>query len=150
MVISWILNSVSTEIRNSIVYLPTTKHMWDDLAARYSQSNVPQLFYLRKEISSCTQGSLSITTYFTLFLTLIDELDNLSSFPRCICAACTFDISKKIDTYEQGVKLSQFLMGSNDIYTSIRGQILLMSPLPILNQTYAMLLQEESPLRQFQ
>lgn len=67
MLISWLLNSISTDIRNSIVYLPTAKHMWDDLAARYPQSNVPRLFFLRKEIALCSQDSLSITAYFHKF-----------------------------------------------------------------------------------
>lgn len=35
-------------------------------------------------------------------------------------------------------------MGLNDTFTAIRGQILLMKPLPSLNQSYVMLLQEES------
>lgn len=52
MVISWLLNSVSVEIRNNVVYLPTAKMIWDDLAARFSQSNVPRLFNLRKDTSS--------------------------------------------------------------------------------------------------
>lgn len=40
IVISWLLNSVSADIRNNIVYLPTAKMMWDDLSTRFSQSNV--------------------------------------------------------------------------------------------------------------
>lgn len=36
MVISWLLNSVSLEIQNSIVYLPTAKLIWDDLATKFS------------------------------------------------------------------------------------------------------------------
>lgn len=75
---------------------------------------------------------------------MIDELDNLSSLPCCVCATCTCDISQKIDSYEQEVKLSQFLMGLSDTYTGIRGQILLMTPLPTLNQVYSMMLQVES------
>ncbi|XP_074323590.1 uncharacterized protein LOC141660503 [Apium graveolens] len=42
------------------------------------------------------------------------------------------------------MKLSQFLMGLNEHFTSIRGQILLMNPLTELSHAYAMILQEEN------
>lgn len=35
MVISWILNLVSKEIANSLLYLDTTKAIWDDLHERF-------------------------------------------------------------------------------------------------------------------
>lgn len=53
-------------------------------------------------------------------------------------------ICAKLEKYEQLIKLSQFLMGLNDQFTSVRGQILLMQPLPDINQAYSMLLQEEN------
>ncbi|KAM7529237.1 hypothetical protein LguiB_032647 [Lonicera macranthoides] len=37
----------------------------------------------------------------------------------------------------------QFLMGLNDTYSAIRGQILLMQPLPPIGKIYSMVLQEE-------
>lgn len=85
---------------------------------------------------------MSITAYFTRFRTLLDELENLSSIPRCTCTTC--NVHQHLKTYEQSLKLSQFLMGLNDQYTVIRGQLLLMHPLPSLNQAYALLLQEEN------
>lgn len=57
MVISWILNAVSVDIRNSIVYIKSAREIWIDLEVRFAQSNVPKLFYLRKEISHLTQGT---------------------------------------------------------------------------------------------
>lgn len=45
---------------------------------------------------------------------------------------------------EQNMQLTQFLMGLNDSFTEIRGQILMMKPLPSLNQCYGMILQEEN------
>lgn len=60
MVISWILNSVSSDIRNSVVYLDTASSIWRDLETRYSQSNMPKLFSLRRELSQLTQGTVSI------------------------------------------------------------------------------------------
>lgn len=39
-------------------------------------------------------------------------------------------------------------MGLNETYTGIRGQILMMTPLPSLNQAYSLLLQEENQRNQ--
>lgn len=64
MVISWMLNVVSNDIKNSIVYMNSTQDIWDDLEVRYTQSNMPKLFHLRKELSQLSQGSLSVTFLF--------------------------------------------------------------------------------------
>lgn len=143
MITSWILNSVSVEIRNSIVYLKSARDIWLDLEVRFAQSNVPKLFNLRKEICHLTQGSLSVSAYFTKFRTIHDELECLVTKPRCTCNLCTCTVNAKLNEMDKNVQLTQFLMGLNDTYITIRGQILLMNP-PSLSQSYAILLQEEN------
>ncbi|XP_074352184.1 uncharacterized protein LOC141691357 [Apium graveolens] len=144
MVISWILNSVSTDIRNSIVYMNSAHLIWKDLETRYLQSNLPKLFNLRKDISQITQGSLTIASYYTKFKTLSDELDSLSARPRCTCTHYTCNVNTDSDQYECTIHLTQFLMGLSEQFTSVRGQILLMKPVPTLSQCYSILLQEET------
>lgn len=146
MVVSWLLNSISIDIRNSVSYFSTAKEIWDDLSVRFSQSNVPRIYQLKKELSSLTQGTMSISSYFTKYRTLSDEIDNLAPLPKCVCSSttCTCDYSAKLVRYEQINKLSQFVMGLSDQYTGIRGQMLMMKPLPSLSQAYSLLLQEES------
>ncbi|XP_063942380.1 uncharacterized protein LOC108207461 isoform X2 [Daucus carota subsp. sativus] len=63
---------------------------------------------------------------------------------RCTCNHCTCTVNSRLDAQEQTIQLTQFLMGLSDQFTGIRGQILLMTPLPTMSQCYAMLLQEES------
>jgi hypothetical protein len=46
MVLSWLLNSVSTEIANSIIYIDDASEIWNDLQDRFSQHNRPQIFQL--------------------------------------------------------------------------------------------------------
>lgn len=83
--------------------MSTANQIWQDLAARYSQTNVSRLFQLHKDLASLSQGTKSITTYFTVFHGLIDELDSLSLIPRCICVNCncTCNNTQKLDAYEQ-------------------------------------------------
>ncbi|KAM3380920.1 hypothetical protein P3S68_006493 [Capsicum galapagoense] len=40
-------------------------------------------------------------------------------------------------------RLIQFLMGLNEVYTTIRGNILMITPLPTIGQAFALLIQEE-------
>ena len=44
---------------------------------------------------------------------------------------------------EQDRRLIQFLMGLNEVYTVIRGSILMMNPLPSMAHGFALLVQEE-------
>lgn len=62
------------------------------------------------------------------------ELENLAPIPHCACTTntCACNLAMKMGEYEKQIKLSLFLMGLNDQFTSTRGQILLMSPLPDL------------------
>lgn len=105
-----------------------------------------RVFQLRKDLSSLTQSTLSITAYFTKFRTMIAEIDTLSSMPKCICASCNCacESAKRLEKYVDMLKLSQFLMGLNDQYTSVRGQLLMMQPVPSISQAFSLLLQEES------
>ncbi|XP_074324527.1 uncharacterized protein LOC141661419 [Apium graveolens] len=146
MVLSWMLNSISSDIRDNVVYFGTAQEIWDDLSVRFSQGNVPRIFQLKRELTALFQGSMSITAYFTKMRTLMDELNALSLIPKCTCpqSNCSCGVTGKLETYEQINKLSQFLMGLNDVFTGIRGQLLMMKPLTTLSQAYSLLLQEET------
>ncbi|XP_075112184.1 uncharacterized protein LOC142182122 [Nicotiana tabacum] len=56
MVISWLLNSLSREIGESVIYSKTAKHLWDDLEDRFGQSNGAKMYHLQKELSDLVQG----------------------------------------------------------------------------------------------
>lgn len=144
LVISWLLNSISLEIRSSVVFLSTSKQIWDELEIRYAQSNLLKFFGLRRELAQVSQGTLSVTSYCTKFKTLTDEPDCMSAKPKCTCTTYTCAVNSRLDTYDQSLHLIQFLMGLSDQFTHVRGQILLMKPIPSLSQCYNMLLQEES------
>lgn len=106
MVISWLLNSVSIEIRNSVVYLPTAKSIWDDLSTRFTQSNIARLFQLRKDLAHLTQDTMNVSAYFTKFRTMMDELDNLITILKCTCKVCTCGASTQLISYEQTLKVT--------------------------------------------
>jgi hypothetical protein len=138
MVLSWILNSVSQEISSSIIYIKPAQEMWDDIMERFSQSNGPRIFQLQKAISALSQNNNSVSSYYTSLKGLWDELNNYRPLPLCSCGT-----SRTVLDYQHQEYVFQFLMGLNESFSHIRGQILLMDPLPPINKIFSMIVQEE-------
>ncbi|XP_060216995.1 uncharacterized protein LOC132644418 [Lycium barbarum] len=79
MVIAWLLNLLSKDIKDSVIFSKTAKELWDSLEHRFGRSNGAKLFHLQKELSMLVQGSSNISTYFTKIKRIWDELDTLNS-----------------------------------------------------------------------
>ena len=75
---------------------------------------------------------------------LWDEIENYRALPCCTCRSCTCSINEKLTQYQLQDSVMQFLMGLNEIHSQVRGQILLMDPLPSINRVYSLLIQDES------
>ncbi|KAK4410155.1 Retrovirus-related Pol polyprotein from transposon RE1 [Sesamum angolense] len=65
MVTSWIWSSISKEIVEAFMYKPSARDLWLDLLAKYGSSNGSMIYQIRRDISSVSQGTLSVTAYFT-------------------------------------------------------------------------------------
>lgn len=87
MVISWILNSVSREIADSLMYISTAREMWTDLQDRFHQSNAPRIFQIKKTLSALQQGSMDISGYYTRLRILWDQLKDLQPVSVCRCGS---------------------------------------------------------------
>jgi len=74
---------------------------------------------------------MTVAAYYTKLKGLWDELGSYSS----IVCSCGADHKRR--------QLMQFLIGLNDSYKEIRGQILLLNPLPDVRQAYSSIIQEE-------
>uniref|UniRef100_A0A2N9GZ55 Integrase catalytic domain-containing protein n=1 Tax=Fagus sylvatica TaxID=28930 RepID=A0A2N9GZ55_FAGSY len=138
MVLSWLLNSLSKEISASVIYLDTAFEVWQDLKERFSQSNGPRVYQLQKAIASLNQEQSSVSAFYTKLKGFWDELMNFRPIPACNCGAL-----KTLLDYQHSEYVMKFLVGLNDSYASIRGQILLMEPLPTINKVFALVSQEE-------
>ncbi|XP_074355950.1 uncharacterized protein LOC141695615 [Apium graveolens] len=133
MIITWILNSLSPEIRSSLVYVSLAVDVWTNLHTRFAHNNGPHIFELKRAISDLTQETLSISAYYTKFKQLTDDLNNVAQVPKYVCA-CTCKAKADIDQHEEVMKVTQFLMGLNENYTNIIAQLLMMSPMPRITQ----------------
>ena len=127
-ILAWLFNSVSNDLQPSVVYFKIAREDWLDLQHRFSQGNGPCIFELRQEICSLAQEDLSINSYYTKFKSLWQELSN---YRTCSCGHQAED------------SVMSFLMGLNETYTTIRGLILLMDPIPSLGKVFSLLLQDE-------
>ncbi|KAF5481760.1 hypothetical protein F2P56_002388 [Juglans regia] len=85
LVLSWLINSISKDIRNSLLYVDSALDLWNKLKTRYLRSDGPRVFHLEKSLSSINQGSSSITEYFSMFKALWDEYVSFRPFPTCTC-----------------------------------------------------------------
>jgi len=136
MVISWLLHSVDKDIASSIIYTPTAEQIWQDLAQRFSFGQGTKIYQLQKEMSTLSQGNLSVSAYFTKCKQIWDEYIVLVS--PCVCAS-SGSAMKLIERQQ----LIQFLMDLNDCYQAVRSNILMMNPLPSVSQASSIVLQEE-------
>ncbi|KAL5582411.1 hypothetical protein UlMin_014853 [Ulmus minor] len=138
MVISWILNSVSKEIADSLLYHDSAVEVWRDLYERFHQNNGPRIFQLKQKLLGLTQGSIDINTYYTRMKILWDELREFKPIPVCNCGGMRVWMED-----QQNECVMQFLMGLNDSYAQLHAQILMVEPLPPLNKVFSLVVQEE-------
>ncbi|XP_024013337.1 uncharacterized protein LOC112087621 [Eutrema salsugineum] len=141
LVKSWILNVVSKEIYDSILYYPDAMEMWDDLFVRFKVNNLPRKYQLEQAVMTLKQGSLDLSAYYTKKKTLWEQLSNTRNR---IVKKCDCDQVKELLEEAETSRVIQFLMGLNDNFNNIRGQILNMKPRPSLTEIYNMLDQDES------
>jgi len=101
MVLSWILNSLHKNIRDSVLFCEKTSDMWKELLERYGQSNNARLFQAQKEISRISQTDLEIAAYFNEAKKAWDEFTVVGVTPNCTYGKCECDVNSKLQNYQQ-------------------------------------------------
>ena len=105
----------------------------DKLIDRFGQSNGPLLYQLEKEISELYQGNDTVAVLYQGFGT------SLMTFLKCLFVLVQLLAIKKTMKITKRQRLMHCLMHLNDNYEAIRGQILLLDPLPNVNRAYSMI-----------
>ncbi|KAA8543184.1 hypothetical protein F0562_021321 [Nyssa sinensis] len=145
IVISWILNSVSKEISASIIFAASAREIWLDLRDRFQQRNRPRIFQLKRELMNLHQEQSSVSIYFTKLKTIWEELSNYRL--NCSCGKCSCGGVKNLNDHHQMEYIMSFLMGLDDSFSQVRGQLLLMDPMPPINRVFSLIVQEEQQRR---
>lgn len=107
----WILNSVSKELMSGIVYATDATTVWADLKERFDKVDGSRGYQLHREICTISQGTSSISAYFTRLRVLWDEFDTLVPPP-----SSGYDKSLVYASNLQCMRLFAFLMGLNESY----------------------------------
>ncbi|XP_026434576.1 uncharacterized protein LOC113332116 [Papaver somniferum] len=136
---SWILKSVIPEIKASIMYNDDAQAIWKDLRDRFSHTNAPKIFQLKKVIMSLRQDALTVSEYYTQLKALWDELSSLTPIEPCIHSNGKSMVSKLHKD-----RVMEFLQGFHDRFSSIRSQILLMDPFHAIVKIYSLVRKEEN------
>jgi len=142
---SWILNSVSLQIAQTIIFHVCTIEVWEELKDRFSKVDRIRVPMLRSSINNLKQGSKYVLDYFTEMKTLWEELNSHRPMPLCTCihqSRCEAMRSARYFRLEDQV--IQFLTCLNDQFYVVKTQVLLMDPLPSINKVYSLVVQEES------
>ena len=65
MVVSWLLNSMTTELVEAFLYVNSAAQLWEELTECFGQSNGPLSYQLEKELSELYQENDSVAVYYT-------------------------------------------------------------------------------------
>jgi hypothetical protein len=145
LVHSWLINSVSDSIAQTLVFHDNAFEVWEDLKERFSKVDRIRIAQLRTSLHTLKQGNKSVLDYFTEMKALWEELHSHRPLPACHCPyACKCDAVKLPKTYRVEDQIIQFLTGLNEQFSVVKTQVLLLDPLPTLNKVFSLVIQEES------
>ena len=88
MVATWLMNSVSKKIGQSLLFISTAEGIWNSLISRFKQDDAPRVYELEQRLSTFQQGSLDVSSYYTELVTMWEEYKNYVELPVCTCGQC--------------------------------------------------------------
>ena len=144
LVHSWIVNSVSPSIAQSIVFMENACDVWVDLKERFAQGDLVRISELMQEIYSLQQDSKIVTTFYSELKILWEELEIYMPIPNCTCRVrCSCEFMRNARRNHTLLYAIRFLTGLNESFGMVKSQILLINHLPFMNKIFSMVLQYE-------
>lgn len=86
---------------------------------------------------------MDVTAYYTELVTLWEEYKNFVDLPVCTCGKCECNAAHLWESLQERSRVTKFLMGLNEGYETSRRQILMMKPLPSIEDAFNMITQDE-------
>lgn len=127
-------NAISLEIKASAFYVDMAHQLWLDLDQRHAQQNAPRTFEIKPSIINLLQSQDPVRVYWTKLNNLVDELINYELMPNCTCGGL-----KTVIEYQDRDYIMKFLIGLDESYKGMIGQILMMRPLPSMNEVFSII-----------
>ena len=140
MVMSWLINSMTTEVGESFLLYRTAKEIWEAARETYSSTeNTSALFEIETRLYDLRQGDLSVTQYFNMLTRYWLQLDMYEVYSW----KCPDDSTLYRKIVEQK-RTFRFLLGLNKDLDEVRGRIMGIKPLPTIREAFAEVRREES------
>ena len=143
IVATWLMNSVSKKIGQSLLFISTAEGIWNNLVLRFKQDDAPRVYDLEQRLSKIEQGALDVSTYYTELVTLWEEHKNYVELPICTCGRCECDAANLWEKLQQRSRVTKFLMGLNETYEQSRRHILMLKPMPTIEEAFNIVTQDE-------
>ncbi|XP_013607478.1 PREDICTED: uncharacterized protein LOC106314084 [Brassica oleracea var. oleracea] len=112
MVATWLMNSVSKKIGQSLLFMSTAESIWRNLLARFKQDDAPRVYEIEQRLN-------------------------------CTCGRCECNAALLWEKMQQRSRVTKFLMGLNEAYESTRRHILMLKPIPDIEDVFNMVTQDE-------
>ncbi|XP_061353333.1 uncharacterized protein LOC133298115 [Gastrolobium bilobum] len=117
---------------------------WNDLYQRFSQADAFRIADLQEEIYRIQQGERSVSDFYTQIKALWDEFETLQPLPTYTCVVpCGCGLSNRVREGREKDRAIRFLRGLNEQFMNVRSQIMLMRPLPSVNEIFSLVSQQE-------
>lgn len=143
MVTTWLMNSVSKKIGQSLLYMSTAESIWNNLMARFKQDDAPRIYEIEQRLSTIQQGSMDVSAYYTELVTLWEEYKNYIELPECTCGRCECNAAMLWEKLQQRGRVTKFLMGLNEVYEQTRRHILMLKLIPNIEEAFNIVAQDE-------
>ncbi|KAG7647075.1 putative retrotransposon Copia-like protein [Arabidopsis thaliana] len=141
---SWMMSSLSEELRSYVTFSETAHKAWEDLRVEFVPSVDFKIYELRQRLAVLRQDGDSVGRYFAKFMRAwVELLEYDPVLPEC----CDCEIAKRAKEAREKDQRYAFLMGLDNGLSNVRTQIMLMNPLPSLHQAFVMLDQAESMMK---
>ncbi|KAJ0102246.1 hypothetical protein Patl1_05719 [Pistacia atlantica] len=86
---------------------------------------------------------MSVAGYYNKLKGLWDEMQSISPIPQCTCQGCTCRVVTKFAAVREKEKLYDFLMALDEVFGTIKTQILNTKPTPGLGSSYHLVVEDE-------
>lgn len=136
MVATWLMNSVSKKIGQSLLFISTAEGIWKNLLSRFKLDDAPRVYEIEQRLNSLQQGSMDVSSYYTELITLWEEYKNYVELPLCTSGKCECGILALWENLQERSRVTKFLMGLNDGYEQTHMHILMLKALPTMENAY--------------
>lgn len=117
--------------------------IWNNLMSRFKQDDAPRVYEIEQRLSTIKQGSKDVSAYCTELITLWEEYKNYIELPVCTCGKCECNAAMLWEKLQQCSCVTKFLVGLNEVYDQMKRHILMLKPIPCIEEVYNMVAQDE-------